>query len=80
MKAYPILMVGLSAAVLFAAPLLGQEKCGKEIIHYDPPPGAYKQISPEEARHMKHAASSDEKEVSVTVERVPEKAEDRNKK
>ena len=80
MKAYPILMVGLSAAVLFAAPLLGQEKCGKDIVHYDPPPGSYKQISPEEASHMKNAASSDEKEVSITVERVSDKKENTYKK
>ena len=80
MKAIKILITGLIAISFIAAPVLAQEKCNKNIIYYSPPPGSYKQISPDEARKMKNYISSDQKEVSITLERVPDKTEDRNRK
>ena len=80
MKAIRILITGLIAISFIATPLLAQEKCNKDISYYNPPPGSYKQISPDEARKMKNYTSSDQKEVSITLERVPDKTEDRNRK
>ena len=73
-------MMGLFASALFATPLLSQEKCGKKESSYNPPPGSYKQISPDEARHMKNHISSDQKEVRITLEQAPDKTEGANSK
>ncbi|MBC8460825.1 MAG: hypothetical protein H8D67_22795 [Deltaproteobacteria bacterium] len=80
MKTSNILIIGLFASALFATPLLAQEKCNKNVTYYNPPPGSYKQISPDEARKMKNYTSSDQKEVSITLERIPDKTKARNKK
>ena len=80
MKAIRILITGLIAISFIATPLLAQEKRNKDISYYNPPPGSYKQISPDEARKMKNYTSSDQKEVSITLERVADKTEDRNRK
>ena len=80
MKTSTILMIGIFASALFATPLLAKEKCSKKITSYNPPPGTYKQISPDEARNMKNRISSDQKELRITLERVPDKTEDGNRK
>ncbi len=80
MKTSIILIIGLFASALFATPLLAQEKCGKKITSYNPPPGSYKQISPDAARNMKNHISSDQKEVRITLEQAPDKTEDKNSK
>lgn len=80
MKAIKILMTGLIAISLIAVPVFAQEKVNKNTSYYSPPPGSYKQISPDEARKMKNYISSDQKEVSITLERVSDKTEDRNRK
>ena len=80
MKTLTIWVLSLVALFLFAAPLLAQEKCGKEIINYNPPPEAYKKVSPDEARNMNISCPSDQKEISITLERVSDKTEDRDEK
>jgi hypothetical protein len=80
MKTSIILMIGLFASALFATPLLSQDKCGKKEFSYNPPPGSYKQISPDEARHMKNHISSGQKEVRIILEQVPDKTQDGNSK
>ena len=80
MKAIRILITGLIAISFIAVPVLAQEKCDKKVSYFGPPPGSYEQISPDEARKMKNYISSDQKEVSITLERVPDKTEDRNRK
>jgi len=80
MKAIRILITGLIAISFVATPLLAQEQFNKDISYYGPPPGSYKQISPAEARKMKNYTSTDQKEVSITLERVDGKTKDRNSK
>ena len=75
MKAIKILMTGLIAISFIAVPVLAQEKCDKKVSYFGPPPGSYKQISQDEARKMKNYISSDQKEVSITLERVLDKNE-----
>jgi len=79
MKRTPILIIGLFAPILFASPILAQEKCGREIINYNPPQGSYKQISPDEAQNMTNYTASDQKEVNITLERIPDQTADKHK-
>jgi len=80
MKAIRILITGLIAISFVAAPAFGQDKSGKNVTYFNPPPGSYKQVSPEEARKMKNYTSSDQKEVSITLERISDKTEEGKRK
>ncbi len=80
MKTSNILIAGLIATAFFAGPTLAEEKCDKNIVYFNPPAGSYKQISPNEASKVKNYTFSDEKEVCITLERIPEKTKDKETK
>ena len=80
MKAIRILLTGLIAISFAAAPVSAQEQSGKRLTNFSPPPGSYKQISPNEARNMRNHTSPDQEEVSITLERVDGNLEERDKK
>jgi len=73
MKTITMLITVLSAAILLAPPALAQDIQQKEVHIINLPPSSYKQITPEEAKKIKKLPS-DQKEISVTLERVSDKA------
>jgi len=74
MKTGKVVITGLFITGLMAVPASAQEDRQKQVDIFNPPPGSYKQISPEEARKMKNYSPADQKMISVTLERVSDKA------
>ena len=74
MKTGKVMITGLFITGLMAVPASAQEDKLKQVDVFNPPPGSYKQISEEEARKMKNYSPADEERISVTADRVSDKA------
>ncbi len=74
MKTGRVVLTGLFITGLMAVPASAQEDRQNQVNVFNPPQGSYKQISPEEARKMKNYSPADEKWISVTEDRVSDKA------
>ena len=74
MKTGRIVITGLFITGLLAVPASAEEDRVKQLDIFNPPPGSYKEISPEEARKMKNYSPADEETISVTYDRVSDKA------
>ncbi len=77
MKTIRIVALCLIASCLFAVSASAEEKRDQQTEMFNPPPGSYKQITPEEAKKMKNYVPSDQKEISVTLERVSDQANEK---
>jgi len=80
MKTSKIFIAGIIGAAISAAPAVAGENCDKSIINFSPPAGSYKQISPNEAQKMKNRSSDDQKEISITLERMGDTKKDEETK
>lgn len=73
MKTKLTLSVGIFAASLFPLFACAEETCDENIAYYEPPAGAYKQISPEEASKLNRFTFADQKDVCVTLKPITPK-------
>jgi len=80
MKTSNILIAGLTLTGLFASTTLAGEKCERKVVYFNPPAGSYKQVSPNEASKLKNFTFSNENEVCITLERIPEKTKNEETK
>jgi hypothetical protein len=74
MKTGRVVITGLFITGLMAVPASAQEDIKNQVDVFNPPPGSYKEISEEEGRKMKNYSPADQKMISVTLERVSDKA------
>ncbi len=81
MKGLRIVIAVFFATSLFTASAIAEEGCcDKNVVFFDPSPGSYTQISPDEANEVTNFTFSNQKEACVTLERIgdKEKTKERN--